>query len=427
MDGWEFEKYVAGNLHYFGYVNAVVTRGLGDFGADVIAYKDGVKTAIQCKYLSKDVGIKAVQEIYAARVHYGCGAAVVVTNAGFTKAAITLAQETGVRLEPNFVYRVETCRRREEMARQAAIRQRERARRVGKLRDDIAIDGGTLAAIGVVVCIAAAVAFYAGGKIGYALVAALIGVAAIWRSVAARKKQIKKAEGEKWSGGSESEREFAVALGMAVCWGFVALVLGSYPAAAAVSAVFSAVSIAAACLCVYSSRRYRLRKAYTRPWGGDAYGGIDMSAIYGNDPLTEYDRLYDAERPMTFDLPSAGETERTIRTPVRNTIGVGDGEAGVPEYVRMIITGYGDGLADLESETFDEKKEAWHFAKVFLNNYGGRVFVCRCRGRKAFVVEALDVEERLVRGNYRRLENGALYEFANWAYSKRRLGESTIE
>lgn len=95
MDGLAFERYAASLLSKNGY-RTTVTQGSGDFGADVIASKDGSKYVVQCKKYAQNVGIKAVQEIYAAKVHYKADYAVVLTNAYFTPAAQKLAGETNV-------------------------------------------------------------------------------------------------------------------------------------------------------------------------------------------------------------------------------------------------------------------------------------------------------------------------------------------
>jgi restriction system protein len=63
-----------------------------------VATKDGVSVVLQCKLHKSTIGNKAVQEAFAAQQHYGAQAAVVVTNAAFTRAAETLSRTTGVHL-----------------------------------------------------------------------------------------------------------------------------------------------------------------------------------------------------------------------------------------------------------------------------------------------------------------------------------------
>ena len=54
--------------------------------------KDGVKTDVQAKRHTKPVGIKAVQEVVAAKGMYRCTEAMVVTNSTFTQPAMELAR-----------------------------------------------------------------------------------------------------------------------------------------------------------------------------------------------------------------------------------------------------------------------------------------------------------------------------------------------
>ena len=98
-NGHEYETYVAWWLGTRGYKNILITPKSGDYGADIICYdRRGVKCAVQCKYYSKPVGYRAVEEALGAMHYYGCGRAVVVTNNVFTRQAIDAAKRTGVEL-----------------------------------------------------------------------------------------------------------------------------------------------------------------------------------------------------------------------------------------------------------------------------------------------------------------------------------------
>lgn len=94
-DGIKFEVEIAEILRSAGLIVSQ-TKASGDFGGDLIAEINDVTYCIQCKATAKAVGIKAVQEVYGARKHYSTDYAVVVTNAGYTDAAIELAVKTGV-------------------------------------------------------------------------------------------------------------------------------------------------------------------------------------------------------------------------------------------------------------------------------------------------------------------------------------------
>jgi restriction system protein len=97
MDGKTFEKYLEVLFNKLGY-RVERTRYIGDYGADLITNKDGVKTVIQAKRFKNKVNIKAVQEAVAAKGKYGCSEAMVVTNSYYTKQAEELARANGVRL-----------------------------------------------------------------------------------------------------------------------------------------------------------------------------------------------------------------------------------------------------------------------------------------------------------------------------------------
>jgi HJR/Mrr/RecB family endonuclease len=98
MEGHDFEKFCARLLSQIGYEKVDVTRGSGDQGIDIIAYKDGVKFGIQCKCYTSDIGNKAVQEAYSGKSFYNCHVGVVLTNRYFTRAAIELADKNGILL-----------------------------------------------------------------------------------------------------------------------------------------------------------------------------------------------------------------------------------------------------------------------------------------------------------------------------------------
>ncbi|WP_245496568.1 restriction endonuclease [Lichenibacterium ramalinae] len=68
----------------------------GDQGADLIAEAQGCRVVIQCKFYSKPVGNKAVQEAHAALGFHAGDWAAVVSNASFTRSAHELARANDV-------------------------------------------------------------------------------------------------------------------------------------------------------------------------------------------------------------------------------------------------------------------------------------------------------------------------------------------
>lgn len=98
MDGIMFENWCAGLLKKNGFSNVKLTPTSGDQGVDILAEKDGIKYAVQCKCYSKDLGNKPVQEVNTGKTIYHCQIGVVMTNRYFTKGAKDAADATGVLL-----------------------------------------------------------------------------------------------------------------------------------------------------------------------------------------------------------------------------------------------------------------------------------------------------------------------------------------
>ena len=91
----EFEQWCAARVARSGWRTRTV-GGSGDQGADVIAERGGRRVVIQCKLYQSPVGNKAVQEAFAAMMHYSADSAAVITSSGFTPSARHLSATTGV-------------------------------------------------------------------------------------------------------------------------------------------------------------------------------------------------------------------------------------------------------------------------------------------------------------------------------------------
>lgn len=96
ISGTDFEALTCDILASNGFDIAESTQASVDFGVDVLARKDGISYAIQCKRYTSPVGIEAVQQIYAGRTYYECHVAMVLTNQYFTSSARKLADKLGV-------------------------------------------------------------------------------------------------------------------------------------------------------------------------------------------------------------------------------------------------------------------------------------------------------------------------------------------
>lgn len=98
MEGHDFEYFCADLLSGRGFLEVEVTKGSGDYGIDILAEKDGVTYAIQCKCYAAPVGVKAVQEAYSGRDYYDRMVGAVLTNQYFTAPAVEAAQKLKILL-----------------------------------------------------------------------------------------------------------------------------------------------------------------------------------------------------------------------------------------------------------------------------------------------------------------------------------------
>jgi len=97
MSGTEFEVYVATLLEHLGFQTSL-TSASGDLGVDIIAERDDIRYAVQCKRQSGDISRHAVSDAVAGIAHYRCTQAMVVTNRYFRKGALDLADSADCRL-----------------------------------------------------------------------------------------------------------------------------------------------------------------------------------------------------------------------------------------------------------------------------------------------------------------------------------------
>lgn len=98
MDGHDFEYFCADLLRKNGFINVEVTQGSGDHGIDVLAEKDDITYAIQCKCYSSNIGNAAVQQAHTGKSLYHKDVAVVMTNQYFTQQAKEEATALRVKL-----------------------------------------------------------------------------------------------------------------------------------------------------------------------------------------------------------------------------------------------------------------------------------------------------------------------------------------
>jgi len=98
MSGTEFEAWCMELLKKMGFEHVESTKATGDQGVDILAEKDEVPYAFQCKCYATDLGNTPVQEVYAGLRYYHRNVGVVITNRYFTTGAKALAKATDVLL-----------------------------------------------------------------------------------------------------------------------------------------------------------------------------------------------------------------------------------------------------------------------------------------------------------------------------------------
>ena len=98
MDGVSFESWCAELLRALGFIHVETTATSGDHGVDILAEKDGIRYAIQCKCYNRPLGNTPVQEVHAGKEMYHCHIGAVITNQYFTQGGVALAEKTGTLL-----------------------------------------------------------------------------------------------------------------------------------------------------------------------------------------------------------------------------------------------------------------------------------------------------------------------------------------
>ena len=95
MTGFEFEVFVARFFDRCGCLVEITPKS-HDKGADLIIQQPGIKTVAQAKRRKKNIGIRAIQEAFAAKKYYEADKALVVISSKFTASAKDLAEKLDV-------------------------------------------------------------------------------------------------------------------------------------------------------------------------------------------------------------------------------------------------------------------------------------------------------------------------------------------
>lgn len=97
MDVKTFEAFLASLFRDLGY-QIEGSRVHGDFAAELVVVKDGMRTVVEGKRWSKNLGVTAVQAALGAKTDFACDAATVVANRQFTHQAKRLAKANRIQL-----------------------------------------------------------------------------------------------------------------------------------------------------------------------------------------------------------------------------------------------------------------------------------------------------------------------------------------
>jgi len=96
---YDFEDFIAQLFKDKGF-DVEGTNYSGDYGADVITSKDGIRTAIQVKRYTKTnkVGVKDINQIIGGKEYHKCDKAMVICTSDYTKQGRNLSSEANVEL-----------------------------------------------------------------------------------------------------------------------------------------------------------------------------------------------------------------------------------------------------------------------------------------------------------------------------------------
>lgn len=98
MDVREFALFCCNVLGKSGFTRVSVIKTSEAQGIDIVAFKNGLKYGIQCKYSSFSIGIGAVEKVIAGKNFFGCQTAAILTNQFFDRSAEELADRNDILL-----------------------------------------------------------------------------------------------------------------------------------------------------------------------------------------------------------------------------------------------------------------------------------------------------------------------------------------
>ncbi len=97
MSGEDFEQFLGALLRSRGF-SVAFTRRSGDFGADIVASKDGARYSIQAKRRRRSIDRSAIADAVGAMALYHCSKSMVITSSYFTNQAKQFAKANNCQL-----------------------------------------------------------------------------------------------------------------------------------------------------------------------------------------------------------------------------------------------------------------------------------------------------------------------------------------
>lgn len=85
LNGWEFEEEVAKVFRDNGY-EVEVTRKVNDGGIDLVMYRNGKKTIVQCKHYRNEVPVQPLRELNGLKEDFEADELILVASSGITRA-----------------------------------------------------------------------------------------------------------------------------------------------------------------------------------------------------------------------------------------------------------------------------------------------------------------------------------------------------
>ena len=100
MSPRDFELFIAELLKEMEYYDVFVTPEKGDFGTDIVAKKNGVTTAVQCKRFNENnsVGNRDIQQLLGSMKYYHASHAIFVTTSYYTPQAMEQTKNASIEL-----------------------------------------------------------------------------------------------------------------------------------------------------------------------------------------------------------------------------------------------------------------------------------------------------------------------------------------